>query len=288
MPTQSRRSFLTKTLSAAALAATATGFMSRSAFARPDAPTPSDDESGFIPLFDGKTLTGWHTNPEKIIHGTGGKWQVEDGAITGEQDPPGNGGMLMTDKDYGDFELLLELNPDWGLDSGVFLRTNQKGVCFQVYCDYHDHGNVGWISTETTSGQKRMIIRPFNFFGELDDNGKLTKLTTKPDERPIAWKPDYLLYSASAETWLQTWKLNEWNTLRIRCTGKYPHITTWINNVKMAEFDGQTCPQPDYDKESIFQQLGPQGPIAFQVHGGRSMWSAGHKCRWRNIRIKTL
>src|SRR5690242_10577984 len=88
-------------------------------------------EEGFVSIFDGKTLDGWHTNRERIVHGTGGKWQVEDGAITGKQDPPGNGGVLMTDQDYGDFELNLELKPDWGIDSGVFLRTNAKGVCFQ-------------------------------------------------------------------------------------------------------------------------------------------------------------
>ena len=63
----------------------------------------------------------------------------------------------MSDKEFGDFDLMLELNPDWGLDSGVFLRANPQGVCFQVYVDYHDHGNVGWISTETTSGQKIQV-----------------------------------------------------------------------------------------------------------------------------------
>jgi hypothetical protein len=245
-------------------------------------------EEGFVSIFDGKTLNGWHTNKQKIVHGTGGKWQVEDGAITGEQDPPGNGGMLMTDQAYGDFELILDAKPDWGIDSGVFLRTSEKGVCFQVYCDYHDHGNVGWISTETTSGEKRMIIRPFNFFGTLNDKRELVSLTTKPDERPVAWKPDYLLYSATAEEFLKTWKIGDWNTLRIRCVGEYPRITTWINDVKMADFDGATSPQPDYKRDQIKAELGRQGPIALQVHGGERMWNKGAKCRWRNIRVKTL
>jgi len=93
------------------------------------------DEKGFVPLFNGKDLQGWHTNVQKIVHGNGGSWKVENGAITGEQDPPGsgNGGILMTDQAYGDFELLLELAPDWGIDSGVFLRTNPRGECFQVH-----------------------------------------------------------------------------------------------------------------------------------------------------------
>lgn len=255
------------------------------AFAQPE---PAPGEDGFTPLFDGKTLDGWHTNRQKIGHGTGGRWAVEDGAITGEQDPPGNGGMLMTDKDFGDFDLMLELNPDWGIDTGVFLRTNEQGVCFQAYVDYHEHGNVGWIATEALPGQKRMIIRPFNLFGALDENHKLKSLTTKPDERDVAWKPDYLLYSATPQTFLDTWKIGQWNSMRVRCVGKYPRITTWINDVKMADFDGQTCPQPDYKKDEMFRQLGPKGPIAFQVHGGNPKARSKAKCRWRNIRVKTL
>jgi hypothetical protein len=247
-------------------------------------------EKGFVPLFNGENLDGWHTNVQKIVHGSGGSWKVENRAITGEQDPPGsgNGGMLMTDQDYGDFELLLELAPDWGIDSGVFLRTNPQGECFQVYVDYHDHGNVGWLSTETPTGEKRMIIRPFNIFGKFNDRGVLTGFTTKPDEREIAWQPDYLVYSATPEDWLATWKIGQWNSLRVRCAGKYPRITTWINNTKLAEFDGSSYPQPNYDKDDMLRKLGRKGPIAFQVHGGKQMWTNGAKCRWRNIRIRPL
>ena len=276
-----RRSFLAGMLGTGLTA----GALRNAALGAPEQPA---DEEGFVPLFDGKTLAGWHPNREKIVHGTGGKWQVEDGAITGGQDPPGNGGMLMTDQAYGDFELLLELKPDWGIDSGVFLRANEKGVCFQVYCDYRDHGNVGWLSTETTSGDKRMIIRPFNIFGTLDDRGQLQGLTTKPDERPVAWRPDYLLDSATPEAWLRAWKIGQWNTLRVRCVGEYPRITTWLNGTQLADFDGATCPQPDYNREAVRKQLGRKGPIALQVHGGEKLWASGAKCRWRNIRIKSL
>lgn len=248
------------------------------------------NEEGFVRLFNGKNLRGWHTNVRKTAHGSGGSWKVEDGAITGEQDPPGsgNGGILMTNRQYGDFELLLEMAPDWGIDSGVFLRADPRGGSFQVYVDYRDHGNVGWLSTEARTDQKRMIIRPFNIFGRLNDQGILMGFTAKPDEREIAWNPNYLIYSASPEVWLSTWKIQNWNTLRVRCVGKYPWITTWINDVKMAEFDGSNCPQPNYDKEKTFQNLGQKGPIALQVHGGRRLWPKGAKCRWKNIRIKSL
>jgi hypothetical protein len=246
-------------------------------------------DKDFIDLFDGKSLSGWHTNGQKIGHGTGGHWQVENGVITGEQDPPGsgNGGMLMTDKKYGDFELSIDLAPDWGVDSGVFLRTNEQGECFQVYVDYHDNGFIGSVSTER-AGKPRMINRPFYIDGIMDNNGKLTGFVTKPDQRgAVAWGPDYLKYNCTPEQWKKAWKIGEWNTLRVRCTGKYPKITTWINGTKIVEFDSETSKNPENKKEELFEAFGREGYIALQVHGGKS-WTTGAKCRWKNIQIKPL
>src|ERR1700690_1346454 len=94
----------------------------------------ADDEKGWLVLFDGKTLDGWHKNPAKIGHGTGGHWAVEEGVIAGEQDPPGsgNGGILLTDRKFGDFELSIDMKPDWGVCSGLFVRSTDQGACFQM------------------------------------------------------------------------------------------------------------------------------------------------------------
>ena len=69
----------------------------------------------------------------------------EFGFSAGEQDPPGsgNGGLLSSDAHYGDFELELEMRPDWGPDTGVFFRCTDQGHGFQFYVDYHKAGNVG-------------------------------------------------------------------------------------------------------------------------------------------------
>lgn len=243
----------------------------------------------YISLFDGKSLAGWHTNEQKISHGTGGHWQVENGILTGEQDPPGsgNGGILMTDKEYGDFELTVQLHPDWGVDSGIFLRTNDKGECFQVYVDYHDNGFIGSISTER-AGKPRMINRPFYIDGITDDNDKLIGFDTQSDKRgAVSWGEDYLAKFCAPKQWKKAWEIGKWNTLKIRCVGKYPTITTWINGTKIAEFDSETSKNPQNNKEELFDAFGREGHIALQVHGGKG-WPEGAKCRWKNIQIKEL
>ena len=109
---------------------------------------PSDE--GFTPIFDGKTLKGWHvsTNGHSRVSGgkSGGKWEVKDGAITGTQDPPKNGGLLLTDELFGEFEVVLEMNNDFGPDSGLFLRSTEDGKCYQatdgLSCGRQSHGHL--------------------------------------------------------------------------------------------------------------------------------------------------
>ncbi len=239
------------------------------------------DESGWIQLFDGRTLDGWHKNPKPIGHGTGGRWSVEDGILVGEQDPPGsgNGGILLTDRKFGDFELRIDMKPDWGVCSGLFLRGNDHGQCFQMMVDYHDAGNVGHIYGEGTGGFNN---RPFDIFGVYDEEKKLTKIEARKNgnEVPPA-------YSISTGAWVRAWKVNDWNTARVRVVGTPPKITTWINDVKVSEFQGQTYEGRGYDRDKVTKLIGSEGRIAVQVHGGKG-WPKGAKCRWRNIEVRPL
>lgn len=104
-------------------------------------------ETEFTSLFNGESLEGW--NVSRVTgHGTGGTWEAVDGMITGTQDAPGNGGILITNEDYGDYEVRFEINPDWDLDSGFFLRSTDDGRCYQVTVDYRPGGEVGTIYGE--------------------------------------------------------------------------------------------------------------------------------------------
>jgi len=104
----------------------------------------------WISLFDGKTLNGWEII--KSHHGTGGKWEVKDGVLSGTQHPPKVGGLLGTKKKYSDFEIIVEVNPDFGIDSGLFLRTDDRGRCYQITVDYRRRGQVGTLYGEGCGG----------------------------------------------------------------------------------------------------------------------------------------
>lgn len=118
------------------------------------------NETGFVPIFDGQTLTGWHVSA-KTGHShaskneSGGRWVVEDGAIVGSQDIPANGGLVITDQMFSDFEVKLEMKNDFGPDSGLFLRSTEDGKAWQAMIDYHGGGNL-WASMAKVSAANRM------------------------------------------------------------------------------------------------------------------------------------
>lgn len=105
----------------------------------------SPPESDFTSLFDGETLDGWTRHEGLPGDNVGGKWEVIDGAIAGDQDPPGLGGFLRTTGTYRDFILRLETKLDYPVDSGVFLRVGEDGKSHQVTLDNRPDGDIGAI-----------------------------------------------------------------------------------------------------------------------------------------------
>ncbi|MFM8706029.1 MAG: DUF1080 domain-containing protein [Planctomycetia bacterium] len=75
------------------------------------------EESGWVNLFDGKTLAGWKSYSGKPI---GTQWVVEDGALhlTGA-----GGGDIVTDKEFRNFELQFQWKVAPGSNSGVMYRV---------------------------------------------------------------------------------------------------------------------------------------------------------------------
>ena len=73
-------------------------------------------EPGFVPLFNGKDLTGW-------VGATDG-YVVEDGNLLCLKE---KGGMLFTERDYANFVLRLEFKVPPGGNNGIGIRSPRKG-----------------------------------------------------------------------------------------------------------------------------------------------------------------
>lgn len=76
-------------------------------------------DADFVPLFDGKTLSGW-----SLVGKKGDGFSVKDGVI---QCARGGGGNLLSDKEYADFILRLEFKLEPGSNNGVGLRVPLEG-----------------------------------------------------------------------------------------------------------------------------------------------------------------
>lgn len=221
-----------------------------------DDPGKDPAAAGFTSIFDGKTLKGWHVS-SKTGHGTGGRWVVEDGAIVGSQDKPGNGGIVITDAQFGNFEVIVEMRNDFGPDSGLFLRSNERGQAYQALIDYHGGGNLMGVYGEGLSGG--IHVRNFGF---QDSPEKIVEMKA-PLPLPI-----------SPEKWPEFWKHGQWNQFRARIEGNPPTITTWINGVEFMHWSDKEKRHPD------------RGGIALQVHGGGDLTK--QFVRYRGIWVKEL
>jgi hypothetical protein len=151
--------------------------------------------AGFTDISPGPGLKGWHRSMT-VSHGTTEAWKVENGVVSVTQDKPGNGGILLTDKKYKNFEVYLEMNPDFECDSGLFLRSTEKGQAYQVMLDYLTGGNMGGIYGESLRDVK----------------------------------------GVSSKDWEANWKKGEWNSIRARIEGDAPHIQVWMNGTQITDW----------------------------------------------------
>jgi hypothetical protein len=285
----------------------------------PTLETFSDD--GFRPLFDADTLAGWHAIPR--IYSTvypGGPsqydwfrehnhpipenpedhvavWRMENGVLTGEQETFGYGGYLRSEATYGEFELVVEANPDWPADTGIMMRRKRDEMAgLQVLLDHRRSGGIGGFYGNNLAGFHALS---FNVDADTNAAGEVVGITIEDPAtttEPITQaKIDLLSYSCEPEDFLSVWRFEDWNEIRVRCVGgPLPVLTSWINGLKIAELDVSKVVWPDFDPEAVAAELGDRGHLAFEVHDndwaglGEGRWGRGAVCRWRNARIKEL
>jgi hypothetical protein len=95
-----------------------------------------DDEAGFEPLFDGRTLSGW-----TLVNGRGPGYVVRDNTIVCPKD---GGGNLFTDREYANFVFRFEFRTEPGGNNGIGIRAPRggdvayQGMEIQILDDGHE------------------------------------------------------------------------------------------------------------------------------------------------------
>jgi len=231
---------------------------------------------GYTPIFNGENLTGWHASPTNH-HGVTPEFRVVHGAIVGTQSPFGDGGILLTDKSYRNFDLYMEVKPDYGCDSGIFFRCTEAGHCYQITMDYLPGGSMGNLITENINGTTAADRSALLAMRE-----KLMAQTPAAPKRaatPVVGGIPLGMTAPQGEApWMKVWKREAWNSVRLRVEGDIPHVTVWINDQVITDVQEKT----NRAEGGIVS-----GPIAIQIHGGNRWVQAGF-WRWRNIGIKEL
>jgi hypothetical protein len=138
----------------------------------------------WVKIFDGKTMTGWRL---MAVHGgNGGVWEVAGGALVADQEKDHKGGLIGTEKKYADFEIELEFMADKPVDTGLFLRTREDGMGYQITIDYRDQGYIGSLYAPAEGG----FIQQNRMWEKFFRPGKWNKLRARVEGQPArvqAW-----------------------------------------------------------------------------------------------------
>jgi hypothetical protein len=212
---------------------------------QPNTLSEREQKEGWKLLFDGKTTNGWHAYRGKDVPGV---WKVADGTLFCSRKNGDHAGDIVTDDEYGSFELAFEWQVTPGANSGVMYRVTEGA-------------GEPWFT-----GPEYQIL----------DN------TKHPDGR----KPKtcaascYALYAPSED---KTKPVGEWNQSRIVING--PHVEHWLNGTKVVEYDFGSEDWKSRVGSSKFRKLEkfgkePKGHIDLQFHGD--------EVHYRSIRIRPI
>lgn len=160
--------------------------------------TIAEAQSGWTSLFDGKTLNGWKRLAGKA------EYTVEQGVIVGTAVANSGNTFLVTDQEFGDFVLELDLKvEDTSTNSGVQLRSHYDPA------GHEGKGLVYGCQFEMDPSSRR-------WSGGIYDEGRRD------------W-----LYPGSLNPKAQhAFKRGEFNHIKVECIGN--ETKTWLNGIPVA------------------------------------------------------
>lgn len=252
---------------------------------KPDTVASVPDSEGFFSIFNGTDLTGWwedcqtHTTDTK----SGGVWIVDPNQhILYSREEGANGDILVTNKKYDNYEIVLDVWPVFGNDGGVFNRTTASGSCWQSTIDYIQGSSVGGSFNEKSWMPGNLNDDPFLFGGSPANPSVSTWTSFTKDLNPTSFGCS--AGGCVASDFEKVWDINGWNQFRVKF---YDGLTVG-RSVTMENFirkAGAANWVPTYKKSQ--PQVTPAGPIALQIHGA-GRWKAGTYNLYRNIKVRPL
>lgn len=147
----------------------------------------ADTPEGFTPLFNGKDLSGWKATGKMEV------WGAKKGVLFVAG---GGGGWLLTEKEYGDYELRLEYKLPKVGNSGIALRTPFQGDPAYVGMEIQLIDDVNWKGLQT-------------------------------------WQQTGSIYNVVPAKTVKNKEIGEWNAMRIVAKGR--HIRVENNGAVLAD-----------------------------------------------------
>jgi len=205
--------------------------------------------AGFKSIFNGSNLKGWHVS--RTTHqGTTPDFRVENGVMLVSQRPYGQGGVLLTNKKYKNFELYLEAKIDSFTNGGIFIRSSESGIAYQVELDENSE------STGSLLGERMQVSKG----AQCTDRAKVWKANDWNSFRirMVGEIPQITLWINGVQMWDVTEPKNDFIAGATQgMIGLQSHWTTLFSPAA-AEWNGLT------------------------------LWAPGAVHRFRNIAIKEL
>ncbi|WP_031526326.1 3-keto-disaccharide hydrolase [Dyadobacter crusticola] len=199
-------------------------------------------------LFDGKSLKGWHSwQSDEVLP----QWKIQDNAIVLTEK---GGKDLVTDKEYGDFELELEWKIAEGGNSGIIYHViEDKKYC----CPYSTGPEIQVLDD---------VKHPDAKFGKEGNHKSGSLYDMLPPNDFKAVKP-----------------AGQWNKAKVVIKGGRGE--SWLNGKKVVDFPTQGSEWENLVSNSKFKTwegfgAATKGKIALQDHGDQ--------VSFRNIRIREL
>ena len=205
--------------------------------------TKEEQEAGWTLMFDGQTLDGWRNFKADTITG----WIVEDGTLKALGLGSDMKGYIVSENQYGNFELVL----DWKIAPEA-----NSGILYLVLEDT--------FKTPYETGPEYQLIDDAGFPAPLEE-----------------WQKTGANYGMHVAENKVLKPAGEWNTTKILVNNG--HVEHWLNGIKVVEYElwtdewkalvasGKWKDYPGYGSAR-------KGHIALQDHGS-IVW-------FRNIKIR--